>query len=98
MAYGLDIVAIGIQDKGAIIVVVIMRPEARCAMVLAAGRHSRFVKGIDTGTILGGECDMCPGNILANANPEIGLALGPVTGSRMIARLLRSHFHDQGDP
>ena len=39
MTDGLDIVAVGIQYKGAVIILVVMRPKARSAIVLAARRQ-----------------------------------------------------------
>ena len=51
----LDVVAIGIEHEGAVIVRVILRPQSRCAIVLAAGRERGAVEGVDRGAILGGD-------------------------------------------
>ena len=58
MADGLDVVAVGIEDEGAVVVRVIMRAKARSAVVAAASIHCRAVESVDVGAGGGGEGDM----------------------------------------
>ena len=58
MVDGLDIVAVGVKDKGAVIAGVVMRPQARRAIVAPARRQRRLVKGIDRGPVGRGKGDM----------------------------------------
>src|SRR5690606_7229762 len=55
MTDGFDIVAVRIENKGTVVVRVVVGPQARCAIVLAARGHRRLVEGIDLGTLVGGE-------------------------------------------
>src|SRR5262245_48706012 len=75
VADGLNIVAIEIEYEGAVVVGVIMRPEAWRPVVLAAGGESGAIEGIDgrAGRRQEGDMDV-PGQRLAFANPERGLA------------------------
>src|SRR6478672_1192211 len=71
-----DIVAVGIEDEGAVIIGMIMRPEARRAMVAAARFDRRRVEGVDQGAGLDGERDVSPlPHPLIVADPEKGLAV-----------------------
>jgi hypothetical protein len=49
VAYRLDIVAVEIEHEGTVVVLVIMRTQARLAVVLAAGGDGRPVEGVDRG-------------------------------------------------
>src|SRR5262249_31730867 len=55
---GLDLVAVGIEDKGAIVVLVIDRSQAGLAVVLAAGGEGGAMERIDGLAVLGGEGDV----------------------------------------
>ena len=72
MADGLDIVAVGIEDEGAVVVRVIMRPQARPAIVLAAGGKGGGMERIDLSAAARGEGDMLMGPrlIVAGLQPE----------------------------
>src|SRR4051794_6338034 len=73
---GFDIVPIGIEHEGAIIIGMIMRPESRRAMIAPARFRRRRVEGVDQRTSLDGEGDMGPlPDPLVVADPEIGLAV-----------------------
>ncbi len=48
MRYGLDIVAIRIQNEGGIVVFVIVRPEPRRAIVFGSRRQRRIERGACT--------------------------------------------------
>ena len=55
MADGFDIVAVRVDDEGAVIVGVVVRADARRAVVLAAGSQRRRVEGVDLGAVSRGE-------------------------------------------
>ena len=80
MADGFDIIAVGIEDEGPVIIGMIMRPEAGRAVVGAAGGKARCVEGVDQSARLDGEGDMGPlSNSFVVSKPEIGLAVGAET-------------------
>jgi hypothetical protein len=53
VTHGLDIVTVGIAHEGAVIMGVIMRANAGCAIIAPAGRHRRLVESVDRGAVLG---------------------------------------------
>ena len=57
----LDVVAIRIEHEGAIVVRMVVRPQARRAVVLAAGRERGAMEGVDRGAVLGGEAEVQAG-------------------------------------
>ena len=81
-ADGFDVVAVGIEHEGAVIVRVIHLAEARAAIVLAAGGDRRLVEGVDLRAALGAEGEMDMRRRLAAArNPEERLAVGTDAGN-----------------
>ena len=72
MAHGLDIVAVGVEHEGAVIVGVIMGAQARRPVVLGAGGESGAIEGVDRLSGLGGESDvdMAAGERGRLADPE----------------------------
>jgi hypothetical protein len=52
MADGLNIVAIGVEHEGAVVVGMIVRPKSRYPVVFAAGCHRRFVECGDLGSVV----------------------------------------------
>jgi hypothetical protein len=58
----LDTVTIGIQHEGAVIVGVIVRPQAGRAVVAPAARKRGRVKGVDRGAVGSAKADMGAGN------------------------------------
>src|SRR5581483_2875164 len=58
VAAGFDLVAVGIEGEGTVVVLVVMRTRAGLAIVLAASLQGRGVEGIDVGAALGLEADM----------------------------------------
>ena len=58
MADGLDIVAVGVEHEGAVVIRVIMRAQSWRSVVLPARGDRGRVKGIDSGAGGGGEGDM----------------------------------------
>src|SRR5690349_10935608 len=72
MADGLDVVPVRVEDEGAVIVLMVMWPDARSAIVAPTRRYRRLVEGIDSRAVLGTEGDMCLGHSgLSGADPEI---------------------------
>ena len=73
VTHGLDVVTVRIEHKGAIVVGVVLRPQTRRAVVLAACRYRRLVKGVhccargDSKRNMDRRCDR-----FALADPEIG--------------------------
>jgi hypothetical protein len=47
MANDLDVVAIRVEDEGAVIVRMILGPEARCAVVFSSSREGGLMKCVD---------------------------------------------------
>src|SRR5271169_1280117 len=76
MADGLDVVAVGILHEPAVVVGGIVGPEARLAIVRAAGRQSSSVKCFHGSTILRRECDMHGSARLALTQPQGRRAFG----------------------
>jgi hypothetical protein len=58
VANGLDVVAVGVEHKGPVIVGVIMRPEAGRSVVLAASGNRGGIERIDLCAARSGERDM----------------------------------------
>lgn len=77
MADGLDVVAVGIGDERAVVVLVVVRAHAGRAVVLAIGSDRGDVERLDLGASLGAKRDVCGGRILAGADPEVGLVIDP---------------------
>ena len=73
----LDIVAIRIEDKGAVVILVIVRARTGWAVVGATGLERGGVKSVHLGAGLCREGDMRAGHGLAGAEPEIGLPSEP---------------------
>src|ERR1700746_449475 len=97
MADGLDIVAVGVADEGAVIVLVIMRPQARRAVVAPTRRDRRLVEGIDGGAVLGMESDMGRGSgRLAGSDPEVRAGVAEPGVIAMAAGLVVADFYHQG--
>src|SRR5213080_5602241 len=74
-----------------------MRPHARRAVVLAAGRERGAMEGIDRGAVLGheGDVDMALRSF-AGREPEVGLSIVAEADIAYAAALLRRYLH--GDP
>lgn len=58
MADGLDIVAIGVQNEGAVIVAVVFGPGSGATIVAPACGHGGPVEGVHLGAGAGGEGDV----------------------------------------
>jgi hypothetical protein len=82
VAHRLDVVAIGIEHKGAVVVRVILWTQPRRAIVPAAGGECRAVEGVDGTAVAGGDRNVQRGLESAfAADPEIGLTLLAESGS-----------------
>src|SRR5208337_4127522 len=96
VAHGFDIVAVGIEDEGPVVVRMIVRPQARRAVVPAPRRERRSIERLDLGARLSGEGDMRPAlRLAAGPDPEEGLALGAEAGVRLAAGLSGRHLMDR---
>src|SRR4051812_33272007 len=94
---GFDIVTIGIKHKRTVIVRMIMRPQTRRTIILAACRQCRAVEGVHAGTVFRNNCDVNrPFQFAFTCEPEIGLPVSAETchGETGFG-LIRGHFHDQ---
>jgi hypothetical protein len=58
MTDGFDIVAVGVENKRRIVVRMIVRAQARPAIILAAGGDGSRMEGIDLGAAARGEGDV----------------------------------------
>ncbi len=58
MAHRLDVVALGVDDEGAVVVGVVLGAQAGGAVVLAASGDGGGIKGVDLGAGLGLPCQM----------------------------------------
>src|SRR5574337_2188478 len=69
----LDVVAVGVEHERAVIMFVIMRPQARLAVVAATCSERGLVERIDIGPGLGRKRDVeaSPQHAFAVADPEI---------------------------
>ena len=75
VADGLDVVAVGVEDEGAVVAGVVDRARAGCAVVGAAGRQRGGVEGVD-GLAVGcgeGELGAADCGTAAGVDPEVGL-------------------------
>src|SRR5436853_16114 len=78
-------------------VVTVVRPQAGCAIVLAAGRKRRAMEGIDRGAVLGYKRDVDRAlRPFAGREPEVGLSIIAKANVARAAALLRRDLH--GDP
>jgi topoisomerase IA-like protein len=98
MTHGLDVVAVRIEDEGAVIVLVVVGPRTRRAIVAAARLHRGAVERIDLGARLRSEGDMRSAlGLRASADPEERLSIGAETGARITACFLRRDFHHHAE-
>ena len=97
MTHRLDVVPVGVEHEGAVVVRVVVRAQTRRTVVLAARRKRGLVERIDGRAVLRGDCDV-HGFVQAAfaADPEVRLAAGAeaeAAGLGVVLVLL--HFHDQ---
>src|SRR4051812_36656867 len=75
VVHGLDVVAVGVADVGAVVAGVVLRPQPGRPVVLAAGADRGRVEGVDRVVVGRGEGDVDAGGRLALAEPEERLAI-----------------------
>src|SRR5215470_13323983 len=97
MAYGLDIVTVGIEHEGRVVVLVVVRAQARRTVVSRSGRNSRTMEFGYRSAILGNNGDVQDAAQSAFAtDPEIRLSVGAEAGRRRFAfRVLGPDLHHQ---
>ena len=98
MANRFDIVAIEVDDEGAIVVGVIVRSQARRAIVAPSGRERGAIKRVGVGSGACGEGDVSAAlRSVARPDPEKRLSRRAKPGVRLCAGLRRGKFIKQGD-
>src|ERR1700730_16082995 len=81
VAYGFDIVAVRIEDEGAVIIRMINRAQRPRALVCRAGRHGGGIEGVDRRTRACFEGDVQPPEQrLPGAYPELRPSFAPEAG------------------
>ena len=86
MADGLDVVTVRVEHEGAVVVRVVVRPQPRRAIVLAAGRERRVIERIDRRSIVRGDRHVQRTiDPALGADPEIRLAADAEAGGRVSA-------------
>src|SRR5258708_5362203 len=89
VADGFYIVAVRIEDEGAVIGRMVLRPQARRAVVGAAGGYRGAMEGVDRGPVLGRESHMeMAFQPLRLGDPEEGLARGTEAHGPALGHLL----------
>src|SRR5262245_6002760 len=87
--------AIRIEHKGAVVIRMILRPQAGRAIVLGAGRNRSAIEFVDCSSVLSGDSDMHGVVEAALAtDPEIRFAIDAEASRRTIAFVL-PHLHDE---
>ena len=82
MADRFDVVAVGVADEGAVVVLVVLRPDPRLVQDLGAQRRGLPEERVDGGAITGGEGDVRLPEAVARllpADPEVGVVAHAVT-------------------
>jgi hypothetical protein len=98
MANGFDVVSVGIENEGAVVVLMVVGPWAGPAVVAAARAHRGAVKGVDFGARLRGKRDMRTAlPPVSRADPEERLIVLAEAGVGVAASLFGGDFHDDGD-
>ena len=90
MTDGLDIVAVGIEHEGSVVIGVVVGTQAGRAVVLAARSDRRAVEGIDrcAGERSESDVDMPAAQAFSLADPEKGLEIRTETDRGAMTRLL----------
>src|SRR6266852_1379682 len=96
VAYGFDVVAVGIEHEGAVIIRVVMGADAGRPVIASARGHRRLVESVNGGAVLRNDGDMQ--RLVQSAfaaDPEIRLAIGAKTGRGIMSGLFLRYFHDE---
>jgi hypothetical protein len=76
-----DVVSVRVEDEGAVIVRMIMGPEARRAVVFSSGREGGLMKCVDQRAVVNSKGDMNPRFVWCSfADPEVGFGRLAKTG------------------
>src|SRR5262249_22662683 len=96
MANGLDVVAVGVEPKGTVIIGVIVRPQSRRTVVFAASLERRCVEGVNGIAILGHEGEVHTSlDGFTAADPELRPSLGAKARVACATRLLGGDLHHE---
>src|SRR5262249_1511292 len=96
MANSLDVVAVGVEHKGTVVIGVIVRPQSRRAVVFAASLERCRVEGINGIAILGHEGEVHPSlDGFTAADPELRPSLGAKARMACTARLPGGDLHHE---
>src|SRR4029077_4496746 len=98
VANGLDVVTIRIKHKSAVVIRVVLGPQAGRAIVLGAGRNRCAIERVDCGPAL--PCDSNVHGAVEPAlapHPEVRFAVDAEARGRTIAFVL-PHLHDEHIP
>ena len=96
MTDGFNILAVGIEDKGPVVVFVIVRAQAWSAIVAAAGLHGCIIKGAHRVAALGRKSKMDAAlDGFTTADPKLWLVASAKTGMTVAARLFRRHLENE---
>src|SRR6516165_1550641 len=95
-ANGLDVVAIGVEHKGTVVIGVIVRPQSRRPVVFAPSLERRRIEGINGIAILGHEGEMHASlDGFTAADPELRPSLGAKARLACSTRLLGGDLHHE---
>ena len=84
MTDSLDVVAVGIEDVGRVVVRVVLGPEARRPVVTSAHLECRTVERVDCGAVVALERDVGAADGVATADPEVETARVREVGERAL--------------
>jgi hypothetical protein len=84
--HGFDVVPVRVEDIGGVVAGVVLRPDARHAVVAGAGRERNVVEAIDGLSALGLERDVRTSDRVAAPNAEVEAVLVRVVrdGARLL--------------
>ena len=88
--------AVGIEHERAVVIGMIVRTDARRAVVASARCDRGLVEGVDRGAVIRHDCDMHrPVQSAFAADPKIRLAVGAESGGVLVRVFLLRHLHDE---
>src|SRR5271156_4055296 len=91
-----DVVAVGVENEGGVVVRMVMRPQSGSAIVAASGAETSLIKRLDLGSRLGGEGHVQTAHrFLAVSYPEMRPPFNAEPRMRVASGLLGGHFHQK---
>ena len=84
MADRLDVVSVGVEHVGRVVVRVVLGPNARRAVVAPSRVEGRRVEGVDRRTVVALESDVGAADGVATADPEVETARVREVGERAL--------------